>query len=138
MRRLLAGIGLGLAATLAGGGTAQAWTWASSSSPIVFNGGGGYGNLNMQVNDLTLQSWLRDTQVGDGRVYAKTAIIDGSSGLYANLTSGERSDGESSYARMADQSRYVSKFVGNYSYRVNTCRGAVLQDPCSEDTRTYP
>jgi hypothetical protein len=131
----IAGIGVGLALTFVGVGGAQAWTWASSSNPIVMTGGGGYGNLSTGTTK-TLQSWLRDTRTGDGRVYAKVAINQGAQGTVANLTSGQRSDGESSYARMADKS--ITLQAGSYSYTVRTCRSATLQDPCSEDTRRYP
>jgi hypothetical protein len=130
------GIGIGLALTFAGVGSAQAWTWASSSKPIVMSGGGGYGSLTWTSTKVTLQSTLRDTKVGDGRVYAKTAINHGADGTIANLTSGQRSDGESSYARMADKS--IGVVAGSYSYKVRTCRSATLQDPCSTDIRSYP
>lgn len=134
-RRKILGVGFGLALTFVGVGSAQAWTWASSSNPIVMSGGGGYGNLGLNYTTVTLQSWLRDTTVGDGRVYAKNAILNSSGGLYANLTSGERSDGEASYARMSDKSKVLPTGVGNYRYEVQTCRSATLQDPCSTDVR---
>lgn len=66
---------VGTAATaflIAGAASAQAWTWASSTRPIVMAGGGGYGNLVFSGTKMTLQSTLRDTRVGDGRVYART------------------------------------------------------------------
>src|SRR5687768_714374 len=95
LRKLAIGGG---AATLvvAGAAAAQAatWTWASSSSPIVMTGGGGYGSLDLGSQTVNLNSALRDSTIGDGRVYAKVGIYN-SRGLYTNLTSGQRSDGES-------------------------------------------
>lgn len=137
IRRTVIGGGA-VALTVLGAASAQAWTWASSSNPIVMTGGGGYGNVNFSGQTVTVQSWLRDTRVGDGRVYAKVSISN-SKGLYANLTSGQRSDGEATYARMADKSTTVAygTLPGNYKYMVRTCRSATLQDPCSTDYRTY-
>lgn len=122
----------------AGAASAQAatWTWASSSNPIVMTGGGGYGSLDLYSTSVNLNSALRDTKVGDGRVYAKVAIYN-SKGLFVNLTSGQRSDGESSYAWMADKSYALPQLIGNYDFTVRTCRSATLQDPCSTDTRRY-
>ncbi len=133
----LAGVGIGIALVMLGAGTAQAWTWASSSNPIAMTGGGGYGNLQLVSNQVTLQSWLRDTKVGDGRVYAHVRISN-SNGVYGYFASGKRTDGAATYARMQDVPYTVAKLVGNYSYRVETCRGATLNDPCSQDKRYYP
>lgn len=137
MRRIMSVV-IGAALLFVGVGSAHAWTWASSSNPIVMSGGGGYGNLLMSGTKLTLQSWLRDTKTGDGRVYVKVAVNTLHDGTFTNLTSGQRSDGESSYARMADQTTYTSLGVGSYYYIVRTCRSALLQDPCSDDTRRWP
>ncbi|MGL5865078.1 MAG: hypothetical protein ACRCYX_04285 [Dermatophilaceae bacterium] len=134
LRRSMLG-GAAIALTVVGAASAQAWTWASSSNPIVMTGGGGYGNLNFSGTTATLQSWLRDTKVGDGRVYAKVAITN-SKGLFANLTSGQRSDGSPTYARMSDKSLSLSQLPGNYTYVVRTCRSATLQDPCSTASRS--
>ena len=132
-------MGGALVLTLLGAASAHAWTWASSTNPIVFTGGGGYGNVNFAGTRVTLQTWARDTRVGDGRVYAKVAISN-SRGLFTNLTSGERSDGEPTYARLKDQSTNVAygTLPGNYRYQVRMCRSATLQDPCSTDYRSYP
>lgn len=43
-----------------------------------------------------------------------------SKGSFANLTAGERSDGEASYARMADKAKVLPLLVGNYNYDVRT------------------
>lgn len=119
--------------------SAQAWTWASSSNPIVMSGGGGYGTLGLSGTKVTLTSTLRDTKVGDGRVYAKV-WGNNARGTAFTLSSGQRSDGESSYAKMLDKSINVpyGTVVGNYSYQVRTCRSVTLSDPCSDDYRRYP
>ena len=132
MRRMLVGVGA-VALVLLGSGSAQAWTWASSSNPIVMSGGGGYGNLNFGTSTITLQSWLRDTTIGDGRVYAKAIVFHSG----AAVNSGLRSDGEATYARMADQSLSVGANPSALKYTVKTCRSVTFNDPCSEDTRTY-
>lgn len=98
---------------------------------------GGYGNLNYGSTSVTLQSWLRDTSVGDGRVYAHTTIARDSNGsVFVYLNSGKRSDGESSYARMADQGVSLDNGSGAFHYTVQTCRSVTLNDPCSRDKRT--
>ena len=77
---------------------------------------------------MTLQSWLHDTTVVDGRVYAKNAIKN-SKGLFANLTAGERSDGEASYARTADKAKVLPLSSRQLQLRCSHCRNATLQDP---------
>lgn len=137
MRRMLIGGGA-VAVVLAGSASAQAWTWASSSNPIVMTGGGGYGNVNFGTSTFTLQSWLRDTKVGDGRVYAKAIAYTNSSGEWrADISSGLRTDGEATYARMADKSNGVGSPASGFSYKVRTCRSVTLNDPCSTDVRSY-
>lgn len=136
IRRVAAVTAAAIALPIIGASSAYAWTWASSSNPIVMSGGGGYGNLAFGSTTVTIQSWLRDTKIGDGRVYAKTWINQQNGSLFATLSSGQRSDGESSYARMADKSTTTSSLTGYYDYQVRTCRWVTLVDPCSDDYRT--
>ena len=89
--------------------------------------------MNQYGNTVTLQSWLRDTAVGDGRVYAHVQVRT-MAGAFGYLNSGQRSDGESSYARMADKSNVFGYTA--YNFWVQTCRAVTLNDPCSQDTRT--
>lgn len=107
--------------------------------PIVMSGGGGYGTLGLVSNKVTLTSTLRDTKVGDGRVYAKV-WANNARGTAFTISSGLRTDGEASYVRMLDKSAYTpyGTLVGNYSYQVRTCRSVTLTDPCSDDYRHYP
>lgn len=103
------------------------------------SGGGGYGNLVYGTTSYTLQSWLRDTKVGDGRVYSHVRVTRKSDlSVYSYLSSGQRTDGESSYARMADKNQTLDNGTGTFRYRVETCRTATLNDPCSDDKRTSP
>lgn len=135
-QKVIVSAGLGAALLVGGAGSAQAWTWASSSSPIVFSGGGGYGNVNFGGVSYTLQSWLRDTVRDDGRVYAQIEWVHGAQGLIERTQSGRRADGEASYARMSDVLEYTDYGTGTYRYTAQTCRTASLNDPCSTDKRT--
>lgn len=139
LRRVVAVSAVAICLATGGAGAAQAWTWASSSSPIIMSGGGGYGNaVQTGYNTGTLQSWLKDTVLDGERIYA-----DG----YANygnydfgFQSGRRSDGGSSYARMADKG-FLSVYpygVAQYSYQMELCRDKPLNlDPCSDDKRGW-
>lgn len=131
-----ASLAIGLAIT--GAASAQAWTWASSSSPITMTGGGGYGNANyVNYGTGNLQSWLKDTVLDGERVYVN---VNGSYGQnYLNAQSGRRSDGGSSYARMADKAIYspYPYGVSQFYYTVRICRDKPFAgDPCSDDYRT--
>ena len=53
------------------------------------------------------------------------------------LSSGKRSDRESSYARMADKTDYLDNGTGTFQYKVETCRSVRLNEPCSDDKRYY-
>ncbi|NLT55599.1 MAG: hypothetical protein GXX79_13770 [Actinomycetales bacterium] len=139
MYKGIASVGMAAGLVVTGALSAQAWTWASSSNPIVMSGGGGYGNIIYGGVDYKLQSWLRDTKVGDGRVYAHVRVTRKSdNSVFHYLSSGKRSDGESSYARMADKTGYLDNGTGTFRYRVDTCRSVTLNDPCSEDKRYSP
>ena len=138
--RRTVGVAAGVVALSAAGVmSAEAWTWASSSNPIVMSGGGGYGTLALSGTKVTLTSTLRDTKVGDGRVYAKV-WANNARGTAFTISSGLRSDGEANYVRMLDKAAYTpyGTVVGNYSYQVRTCRSVTLTDPCSDDYRHYP
>ena len=121
---------------------ASAWTWASSSNPIIMNGGGGYGAaVYSAYNKGTLQSTLKDTSLDGHRVYAKLigSLIYVGKPYSTSVSSGQRADGESWYARMLDKNFYSAAptGVGQYYYTVRLCKGAFLQDPCSEDVRGH-
>ncbi|GAB3681416.1 hypothetical protein [Angustibacter aerolatus] len=132
MRRVVTGLLAGIGLVVAGATSAQAWTWAASSNPIVMSGGGGYGNLREGVGQATLQSWLRDTKLDDGRVYAHVVVQVGGADVSV-IDSGRRSDGERSYARMADRTGALGG--GAHHYVVSTCRSTPANDPCSKDKR---
>lgn len=112
---------------------------AGSSSPIIMSGGGGYGNANqVSYNDGVLQSWLKDTVLDGQRVYVNGYADYGSYDFPCQ--SGRRTDGGSSYARMADKS-FTSAYpygVAQYRYSIELCRDKpLIFDPCSEDKRGW-
>ena len=132
--------GLGTTACLAVGGAtaAQAWTWASSTNPIIMSGGGGYGGISQKdYNHGTLVSTLKDTVLDGQRTYAS-----GYADYACDFTfeSGRRSDGGSSYARMADKT-FTSCYpdgVAQYTYQIKLCREKAYGiDPCSDDKRGW-
>jgi hypothetical protein len=137
--RSIAAVSVALGMGLLGATSAQAWTWASSSNPILMTGGGGYGNANQSsYNTGVLQSWLKDTALDGERVYVNMYADYGSADF--RVESGRRSDGGSSYARMADKS-FTSTYpygVAQYYYTVRLCRDkAYSSDPCSDAYRTH-
>lgn len=135
--RGIATMSLTIGLALAGATAAQAWTWASSSNPITMTGGGGYGNaIATTYNTGVLQSWLKDTVLDGERTYVNMYADLGNFDFAAQ--SGRRTDGGSSYARMADKS-FMSAYpygVAQYYYYVRVCRDKPWAgDPCSDDTR---
>lgn len=137
-RYALAGV-VAVASAIGGAGAASAWVWARSSSPIIMSGGGGYGNANqVSYNDGVLQSWLKDTVLDGQRVYVNGYADYGSYDF--SFQSGRRTDGGSSYARMADKS-FTSAYpygVAQYRYSIELCRDKpLIFDPCSEDKRGW-
>nr|WP_284289431.1 hypothetical protein [Angustibacter aerolatus] len=117
---------------MAGATSAQAWTWAASSNPIVMSGGGGTATCARGSARRRCRAWLRDTKLDDGRVYAHVVVQVGGADVSV-IDSGRRSDGERSYARMADRTGALGG--GAHHYVVSTCRSTPANDPCSKDKR---
>ncbi len=98
-----------MALSCLGAASANAWTWAWSTSPdLVYASsayrGGGYGNfVAPDQYHIQTNTYLSDRSADGMRTYAelKTYSRNGSIPLIPEET-GRRSDGQASYARMAD------------------------------------